>query len=326
MFSLDLDLRSHTISTTSSSIGPEGESDDNPIRLQGDSAEEFRALLWALYALPHELMVALTPHANPLQLFHLSRITHKYQFRSIETWALNALTACYTRSLSSSFDSQNPSLAQITELAALCEQKELLDACITRWKRLLGEGKDVSLAIDVSEKLGLRGLMGLAYHSMLLKGQEVWEQDDMLSREQRIRLLSGHYKLGKLWERLPNEPPVLNHSTWCTGKLSFLLPHSSCILTMLGGATIRCTQSWTLLWKSILDIGHQVPLQIQYADVPGKLILAESVIKALVEGGIPSHGMLDGMSVWCKENAVSVTKERVRSVKEGLADFFEDVK
>lgn len=29
----------------------EGDSDDNPIRLQGDTAEEFRALLWALYAL-----------------------------------------------------------------------------------------------------------------------------------------------------------------------------------------------------------------------------------------------------------------------------------
>lgn len=233
MFSLDLDLRSHTSTSSSSSIGPEGESDDNPIRLQGDSAEEFRALLWALYALPHELMVALTPNANPLQLFHLSRITHKYQFRSIETWALNALTACYTRSLSSSFDSQNPNLAQLTELAALCEQKELLDACINRWKRLLGEGKDVSLAINVSEKLGLRGLMGLAYHRMLLKGQDVWEQDEMLSRDQRVRLLSGHYKLGKLWERLPNEPPVLNHSTRCTGTCFSPLPYLCSVLTIL---------------------------------------------------------------------------------------------
>ena len=29
----------------------EGESDDNPIHLQGDTADEFRALLWSLYAL-----------------------------------------------------------------------------------------------------------------------------------------------------------------------------------------------------------------------------------------------------------------------------------
>ena len=32
-------------------VGPEGESDDNPIRLQRDTAEEFRGLLWVLYAL-----------------------------------------------------------------------------------------------------------------------------------------------------------------------------------------------------------------------------------------------------------------------------------
>ena len=30
---------------------PEGASDDNPIRLQGDSVEEARALMWSLYAL-----------------------------------------------------------------------------------------------------------------------------------------------------------------------------------------------------------------------------------------------------------------------------------
>jgi hypothetical protein len=50
MFSLDLDLRSHT-SSQDMSVGPEGESDDNPIRLQGDTADEFRALLWALYSM-----------------------------------------------------------------------------------------------------------------------------------------------------------------------------------------------------------------------------------------------------------------------------------
>ena len=32
-------------------VGPEGESDDNPIRLQGDTTDEFRALLWALYSM-----------------------------------------------------------------------------------------------------------------------------------------------------------------------------------------------------------------------------------------------------------------------------------
>jgi hypothetical protein len=29
----------------------EGDSDEHPIRLQGDTVEDFRALMWALYAL-----------------------------------------------------------------------------------------------------------------------------------------------------------------------------------------------------------------------------------------------------------------------------------
>ena len=51
MFSLDSDLRSSTSNNSGVTVGPEGESDDNPIRLQGDTADEFRSLLWALYAL-----------------------------------------------------------------------------------------------------------------------------------------------------------------------------------------------------------------------------------------------------------------------------------
>lgn len=253
-------------------------------------------------------MVALTPKANSLQLFHLARITHKYQFRAIETWALNALTACYTRSIPApSFDeADGPSLVQITELAALCEQRELLDAAILRWKRLLGEGRDIALALGVSERLDLRGLLGLAYHSMLLRGREQWEADALLTRNQRVRLLSGHYALGRLWERLPNEPPMLTHSTRCTG-----------------GSTARCNQAWGTLWKSVLEMGKQV-LPLQYADVLGKMMLAESVIKALVEREIPTHGMLDGMP-WCKENALEVTSAKVKEIQENLADYFSDV-
>lgn len=253
-------------------------------------------------------MLAITPKANSLQLFYLARITHKYQFRSIETWALNALTACYTRSIPApSFDeADGPSLVQITELAALCEQRELLDAAISRWKRLLGEGQDVALAIGVSERLNLRSLLGLAYHSMLLKGREQWDSDPLLTRNQRVRLLSGHYALGRLWEKLPNDPPVLTHSTRCTG-----------------GSTVRCNQAWGALWKSILEMGKHV-LPLQYADVLGKVMLAESVIKALVEREIPTQGLLDGMP-WCKENALAVTSAKVKEIQENLADYFSDV-
>jgi hypothetical protein len=45
MFSLNSDQEG------SSPSPPEGDSDENPIRLQGDSTGEFKSLLWALYAM-----------------------------------------------------------------------------------------------------------------------------------------------------------------------------------------------------------------------------------------------------------------------------------
>ncbi|KAG2145877.1 hypothetical protein DEU56DRAFT_788604 [Suillus clintonianus] len=309
MFSLDSDLRSSS-STPSVTAGPEGESDDNPIRLQGDTAQEFRALLWALYALPHELTLALTPKANTSQLFHLARITHKYEFRSIEAWALGALTTIYTRPMHSPSvqveDIEGPSLVQLTELASLCEQRDLLDAATLRWKRLLASGKDIALAVGVAERLNLRILLGFAYHAMMLQGREVWDNDALLTRAQRIRLLSGHYALGRLWERLPSEPPVISHSPRCTG-----------------GAQARCNQAWAALWRSTLDMGRQV-LPLQYADVVGKMMLAESVAKALVEREIPTQGMLDGMP-WCKDNVLAAVAGKLKEVQESLADYFTDV-
>jgi hypothetical protein len=70
-------------------------------------------------------------------------------------------------------------------------------------------------------------------------------------------------------------------------------------------------------------MGKQV-LPLQYADVLGKVMLAESVIRALVEREIPTQGMLDGMP-WCKENALAVTSSKVREIQNSLADYFSDV-
>lgn len=238
-------------------------------------------------------------------MFNLARITHKYEFRSIEAWALSALTTLYTRPPGDE-DVDGPSLSQLTELASLCEQRDLLDAAVLRWKRLLTSGKDIALAIGVAERLNLRILIGFAYHAMMLQGREVWDNEVLLTRAQRIRLLSGHYALGRLWERLSSEPPAVIHSPRCSG-----------------GAQVRCIQAWAALWRSTLDMGRQV-LPLQYADVIGKLMLAESVTKALVERAIPTQGMLDGMP-WCKDYILPAVAGKVKEVQDSLADYFTDV-
>ena len=258
-------------------------------------------------------MVAMTDEANCMQLLHIARIAHKYQFKSIETWASAALSRYYTRigafeglsTVTSDSDEANtPSLTQITELAGLCENRELLDASVDKWKRLVAEGKDVALAIGLGERLNIRSLLGLAYHSMMLNGKGHWDSEPLLTRNQKVRLLAGYYSLSKLWESMPGQTPTLAHSVRCTSQQ-------------------RCSRSWAQLWRLILEKGTGI-LPLQTGDVLGKLMLAESCVKAIVEGDCLSAGIAADDVPCCKENALAATYAKVAEVRESLADHFTD--
>ncbi|KAH9889764.1 hypothetical protein C8Q73DRAFT_653099 [Cubamyces lactineus] len=323
-------------SDSSMSAAQEGECDENPIRLHGDTADEFRALLWALYALPHELTLAMSSEADCTQLVNLVRITHKYQFRSIMNWALAALHHYYSRPgalddiITTAAATSNhttatgtvptltqtapptpglsashpPTLVQLTELAALCERADLLECAVTRWKRLVGEGRDLVLALTIGERFNLRPVMGLAYHALMLRGKAHWDAERALTRSQRVRLLAGYYALTKLWDALPGQPPPLTHGARCTSQQ-------------------RCAKAFGALWRAVLETGTQVLPGLAREDVLGKIMLAESVMKAMVEREIPSQGFLDGMP-HCRESALVATTMRMREIKESLADYFSD--
>ncbi|KAH8104658.1 hypothetical protein BXZ70DRAFT_888007 [Cristinia sonorae] len=310
-------------SDSSMTVAQEGENDDNPIRLQGDTAEEFRSLLWALYALPNELMDATGANANCTQLVNLARISHKYQFRSIETWALHVLHNYYVHHNPSAFDAMPsvdsttlpnpghqsteppfPNLVQITELAALCERTDLLAMAVARWKRQIAEGKDLATAINIGERFNLRPMLGLAYYHMMLKGKPYWDTEPLLSREQRIRLLSGYYSFSRLWETLLLQPPVLAHSARC-------------------GSQQRCTKSWGTMWKVVLDTVNTIIPTLPQEDVLARLMLGESMVKAMVEAQIPSQGFIEWIP-HCKESALFATTMRVREIRDTLADYFSD--
>lgn len=263
-------------------------------------------------------MVAMGPDPNCVQLVHLSRISHKYQFRSIETWALEALNN-YFVSHPSAFDSlppslpapgnapadpPAPSLVQVTELAALCERMDLLSLAVNRWKHLIAQGKDLSLAINLGERFNLKPITGLAYYHMMLKGRSHWDTESTLSREQRGRLLSGYYSLGKLWDTLQSQPPLINHTARCASQQ-------------------RCNKAWTGVWKAVVDVVTNVIPSIPKDDLLARCMLAEAMVKALMESQIPSQGFLDGIPS-CRESALVATQMRVREIRDALADHFMD--
>lgn len=276
---------------------------------------------------PSEVALAMTIHANDLKLINLARIAHKYQFNSTEQWCADLLSCLYlveykslNRSLqalttyhsntssTSSLSGQN--LVQITELAILCDSNALLQAAISRWKRLLGEGRAVAVAIGLSERLNLRSLEGLAYHTMMLKGRERWDVDPQLNRAQRIRLLSGYYNLTKKTEALPNSPPRFTHDHSCMRKG-------------------LCNKTWGACWKAITSSKGGLTEQVmvfQTPDLLGRVMMAESFVKAFVEGGADPDGMLDDMHEKCVKTAWKAAQDRVKEVQDDLVNCFSDVK
>jgi hypothetical protein len=424
MFSLDGIPRSESsesLAPTSPvhhhSPGSEGLSDSSPILLSGDTASDFRALLWALYALPAEVFAVPSSTTQLLRLISIARIAHKYAFRTTEAWALTVLTMCVCQSgtpttpdgsatatgmdsmglavpmgfvgSSSPIASSTSILIQLTEVAVLCAHDELHEAVEPIWADLLfaGQTKDIVSAMTIADryKTQLRPLLGLAYYLMMLKGKEEWskcavgyEGDDdneidhgegktkggnskpRLTRDQRIRLLTGYYNLSRACDTLPSTPPKLTH-------------HSSCILPAqqaqssigLGGAGTaaahahaRCNEAWEALWatltistvanlRSVGDTPIQVPIiKIQNVDLLRKLHMVNYVLESLVNGvdgnangasgGVNANTILGGigtvgmsymsvagkMNKGCLRNALKASEEKVNDVLYGLADCF----
>ncbi|KAF7987056.1 hypothetical protein HWV62_195 [Athelia sp. TMB] len=187
---------------TSDSFPSDGASDVNPIVLTGDTPAQFRNFLWALYAMPHELMVVHTPRADLVQLMDIAETSHKYSFKSLETWSLDALQEFISRKPSpllnpvpatsytfSPFRSMahdcamkpakpNAQEAQegamrvtkLVRLAQLCGHDRLLVTMINVLRQLMLLNLHYAyLAMTLADELDLKTLRGSAYLEVLSK-------------------------------------------------------------------------------------------------------------------------------------------------------------
>jgi len=278
--------------------GQEGESDNNPIKLEGDTADEVQALMWAFYALPHEVAPRVTS-SKVIHFCNLGRITHKYQFQSIEKWTLDTL-ANYVGTVNDDnvqIEYTSSSLIAMTELAVLCNHPVLLAAATTGWEIFIDKGRDLGHAISTAERLGLRKLSGLAYYRMMLKGRDHWQSDPVLTRRERIRLLSGFYSITQSYEEFRSVPPFA-HSLACEANLA-------------GGDV--CLQAFARLWRETADRNLKQGFQKVGFDVLGRL-------KAM-----PNHFAVMQLDLGCLEHARAATLAKVKKIEEGLVDFFTDV-
>ena len=254
---------------------------------------------------PHEIGMMMSPLVNVVKLANVARMAHKYHFANLEEWARSAFIS-YLQ-VENSIPIETHSLVHATEVAVLCDDAKLLQLVRTKWTGLIEEKKDLSLAINVFERLGMCDLRGLAYYAMMLQGRGKWNSDPLLTREQRIRLLSGYYTISEICANLPSNPPTFPH-------------HISCQFED------ECQESWESLWKDnigggIVTARDRVVVGPDKNDLIGKMKMSISLFKTLMA----KRSWPGALNFYCAPFALEVMIQMAEDFKAQLIGVFRDV-
>ncbi|KAI0258189.1 hypothetical protein BC834DRAFT_926579 [Gloeopeniophorella convolvens] len=313
----------------------EGQSDQNPVVLMGDTVSQFRNFLWALYALPHELLQVHSNLANLTRLIDIARISNKYSFKSLETWALDVIVDTVTRKNSPSLPfplaspthmptsptqpytptaqlTNNDQIIALVRLAQMCQHERLLNTMVESLRKLMTTStQNAYMALTLADELDLRGLRGASYLEVMQKAVVVVRRgtgpaegsldDDgrlVVSPAQQMRLLSGYYRLTMAWEQLRTVPPAFDHASSCGANW-----HQT-----------GCVQSWQEFWRE--KTKSDTVLALGLADVLGRL---RAVLKEFDKWGSATYMHHD-----CRMLARRVINEKLKEAQEALPEFFSD--
>ncbi|KAI0081543.1 hypothetical protein K474DRAFT_1656325 [Panus rudis PR-1116 ss-1] len=318
----------------------DGTSDQQPLVLPGDTVREFKNFLWALYALPNELMAATHgPTADISRLVDIARMAMKYNFKSVETWALDVINDHVNRKDSglisfakafptassrialvpkAIFEDNSAKISQLMRLAQLCEHSGLLETMVSLLKRLMSISIQYAhLAMTLADELDIRGLRGVAYLEIMQNATVVVrgangdadageESGGLVDRDGKL-IVSREQQLRLLtgYYRLTTAWENLR-----AAPLHF--DHApSCAATWHQHG---CTQSWLEFWKEKTK-GDNI-LQRGLADYLGRL---KVISKEFDRWGSATYMHHD-----CKMTARKAIQDKIKDVEESLPEFFSE--
>ncbi|KAF5315189.1 hypothetical protein D9619_006937 [Psilocybe cf. subviscida] len=225
----------------------EGHTDDTPVSLS-DSAEEFRDLLWALYALPTQLISMDDSDTSSVRrLFNIAKMANKYCMASYESWALDKILTLVHAPMGFLRTAPPELCAHALEVAVLCNHREIIEIiCHRLVSRMLWSDVDCRPILAIAEKRGLHKLCGVAYYRALIDPEKASAGPISVKRsssshselefplgmtiEQRVSNASAYDSLVTLWDRIRAMPPAF--------------PDHGCT------AHEDCLSSWAKMWTS----------------------------------------------------------------------------
>ena len=190
--------------------------------------------------------------AHLSELLTIAEMANKYHFVELAAWCNKTLMKVVTKSTlpTEHYD-------QSLRVAVLSSHQPMLDAIVSTLTSQLFEGTLApSRMINVADEHQIRALQGAAYYAQLMRLQDsgsdvfTFPEGCTLSKEQRIRLLSGYWSLVRHWDKLQRGDPLFAF----VGSA----PHDVLILQNLQGR-----------WREHLK--HPTVAQHRPADVLSKL-------------------------------------------------------
>ncbi|KAJ6462199.1 hypothetical protein C8R45DRAFT_1220639 [Mycena sanguinolenta] len=214
---------------------PEGLSDDHPIVLEGEKAEEFRAVLKYIYSPPIQLQIHSIPVSALPEVVSLAKFSHKYAMDHWKQWALKVVS----RQLGDLSSLPTEHLPELYSLFNLLELNSSLRGRITkRWCEVV-EKDDLSIApvLTAADAAGDRDALVSVYSIQIRR----WENrpsrsdpeslfKDDISPTHCQRILSGYASLSLSWNRFRRpEPPSIFQDAQCQGGHTVQLHEARCM-------------------------------------------------------------------------------------------------
>ncbi|KAF9525496.1 hypothetical protein CPB83DRAFT_772029 [Crepidotus variabilis] len=282
----------------------EGQCDEAAIPLS-DTAEQFRDLLWALYASPAQLLALRNEPPAVQRLLNIALLANKYCIASYEAWSLDCLTHLAQSPSTRSFLRSESSkiCSQVLEISALCGRQALIDVSTRHLiNRILWSDFDRQPIYRVAKSWGLTELQSVIFYRDLVelarpgaaqsnaKESEPAFLANISDERQRSHLNSAYRSLVALWERVRRTPPA------------FLFPSDECGCP----SHANCVETWGRLWSNAA--ASPQTLQVESSNVLGRL----------KEMMIQLHKMvMEENDVMCMDCSMAAL-ESITSTKDGI--------
>ncbi|KAL1676926.1 hypothetical protein EV122DRAFT_266547 [Schizophyllum commune] len=290
-------------------------SEEEPIELHGDTADRFRALCWALYALPTEIHSQATTDIDLPRMLDIAEMANKYHFKAFEKWSMDMISKYSLRNRKTQQDYLSTScppevLARILRLTVLCHRQTFQTQVERIWIARLSASDTASFthAIDVADSFGLRDFQGHAYYHQLLAmstdatpdsgGLATRFEHPSLHGVQLTRLLSGHWSLTMFWARFAEQGVVVPAASGCDTAR-----HHPNV----------CVKAWEGRWAEA--VRSEKVLALPPCDVLGK----GRALQAILASDSVSHGWTNAH---CRRNALQALQDTLDQLQETLADHF----